>query len=437
MQCAETTTVSPFGLFKKKPSDIASADHSIPTSATDTLSIQQAQDLLQRLESAKVKELSASLAHIKESAVESLKVIDALAKDMDRENIKLEDVEQRLKSVVEHSKRTVVSSLKREASVELPFPQSANDAKKFKERFESMMKRFGEVSGSHSKVLNTFMKKHSGKMKEEFEFLTKLLNETRAIISEFDRNREPIIRCGNMLNTALQKVSSIKLAEASARNLEREIENVERELKKLESELAALSASKEYEQASISMREIAEAEKKQEEFHAKIRDLFSHLSRAFTKYSYGITKETERRLKTMSDEPWQIMYEKDVMPYSSLLLEIRRSIDSGQIQLKDSDKALQYINTILEILPDLQQKAQTIKTEIDSFQQLNIEIVYRVKGLEQKLMQHTEELARSRQELEQQRRQAKEKTEEVNAILRKAADILVELTGQKYSLRYD
>jgi hypothetical protein len=429
--------VSPFGLFKKKPGDIASADHSIPTPATDTLSIQQAQDLLQRLESAKVKELSASLAHIKESAVESLKVIDALAKDMDRENIKLEDLEQRLKSVVEHSKRTVVSSLKREASVELPFPQSANDAKKFKERFENMMKRFGEVSGSHSKVLNSFMKKHSGKMKEEFEFLTKLLNETRAVISEFDRNREPIIRCGNMLNTALQKVSSIKLAEASARNIEREIEDIERELKKLESELAALSASKEYEQASISMREIAEAEKKQEGFHAKIRDLFSHLSRAFTKYSYGITKETERRLKTMSDEPWQILYEKDVMPYSSLLLEIRRSIDSGQIQLKDSDKVLQYINTILETLPDLQHKAQTIKTEIDSFQQLNIEIVYKVKGLEQKIMQYTEELARSRQELEQQRRQAKDKTEEVNAILRKAADILVELTGQKYSLRYD
>jgi Skp family chaperone for outer membrane proteins len=433
----ERTTVSPFGLFKKKPSDIASADHSIPTPATDTLSIQQAQDLLQRLESAKVKELSASLADIKESAVESLKVIDALAKDMDRENIKLEDLEQRLKSVVEHSKRTVVSSLKREASVELPFPQSANDAKKFKERFENMMKRFGEVSGSHSKVLNAFMKKHSGKMKEEFEFLTKLLNETKAIVSEFDRNREPIIRCGNMLNTAMQKVSSINLAEASARNIESEIGDIERELKKLESELAALSASKEYEQASISMREIAEAEKKQEEFHAKIRDLFSHLSRAFTKYSYGITKETERRLKTMSDEPWQILYEKDVMPYSSLLMEIRRSIESGQIQLKDSDKALQYINTILEILPDLQHKAQTIKTEIDSFKQLNIEIVYKVKGLEQKIMQYTEELARSRQELEQQRRQAKDKTEEVNAILRKAADILVELTGQKYSLRYD
>jgi DNA repair exonuclease SbcCD ATPase subunit len=429
--------VPPFGLFKKKPSDTGSVDHSVARPATETLSIEQAQDLLQRLESAKVKELSASLVRIKESAVESLTAIDGLAKDMDRENIKLEGLEQKLKSVVEHSKRTVVLSLKREASLELPFPQSANDAKKFKERFENMMKRFGEVSGSHSKVLNAFMKKHSGKMKEEFEFLTKLLNETRAIISEFDRNREPIVICSNMLNTALQKVSSIKLAESSAKNIERKIEDIERELKKLEGELTTLSASREYGQASISVRDKAEAEKKQEEFHTKIRDLFSHLSRAFTKYSYGITKDTERRLKIMSDEPWQILYEKNVVPYSSLLLEIRRSIDNGQIQLKDSDKALQYIDTILETLPELQYKAQTIKTEIDSYLQLNIEIVYKVKGLQQKIIEQTEELTSSRQDLEQQRRQAKDKKEEVDDILRRAGDILAQLTGQKYSLRYD
>jgi hypothetical protein len=430
--------VPPFGLFKKKPSDIPSAEQSVPTTpATDRLTIQQAQDLLQGLESVKVKRLSASLARVKESAVESLKVIDTLAKDMDRENIKLEGMEQRLKSVVEHSKKTVVSSLKREAYLELPLPQSANDAKRFKERFENMMKRIGEVSGSHSKVLNAFMKKHSGKMKDEFEFLSKLLDETREIISEFDRNREPIIRCGNMLNTALQKISSIKLTESSAKNLEKEIEDIERELNKLESELAAISGSKEFEQASITMRNIAEAEKKRDEFHAKIKDLFSHLSRAFTKYSYGITKETEQRLKTMSDEPWEILYEKNVVPYSSLLLEIRRSIDTGKIQLKDSDKVLQYLDTIIESLPDLQDKAQALKMEVDSFRQLNIDIVYKFKGLEEKIVQNTEVLVRSRQDLEQQRRQAKDKKEEVDAILKEAGEILAELTGKNYSLKYD
>jgi DNA repair exonuclease SbcCD ATPase subunit len=432
----ETIIVPPFGLFKRKSADTPSVEQSIPTPSNDILSIQQAQDLLQSLESVKMQELSARLIRIKESAGESLEVIDTLAKEMDRENIKLEGLEQRLKSVVEHSKKTVVSSLKREASIELPLPQSANDVKKFKERFETMMKRFGEVSGSHSKVLNAFMKKHAGKIKGEFEFLTKLLNETRAITTEFDQNRAPIIKCGNMINTALQKISSIELAESAVKNIEQEIEVIKRELNTLESELATVSGSKEFEQAAISARKIAEAEKKQEEFHIQIRDLFLHLSRAFTKYSYGITKETEQRLKTMSDEPWRIFYEKDIAPYSILLLEIHRSIDTRKIQLKDSDRVLQYLQTILESLPDLQHKAHAFKTDVDLVRHHNTDVIYKVKELEEKIMQHTEALARSRQNLEQHRRQAENKKKEVDVILREAADTLAELTDRKYSLKY-
>lgn len=432
-----TITVPPFGLFKKKPSDIPPAEQSIPMPTADRLSIHQAQDLLESLECAKVKELSTSLSRIRESAIRSLAVINTLAKDMDREKIKLEGLEIRLKSVVEHSKRTVVSSLKREASSELPVPQTANDAKKFKERFENMMRRFSEVSGSHSKVLNAFMKKHSGKMREEFDQLTKLLSDTREIIADFDEKRKPIIKCDNMLNTALQKVSSIKTAEASAKKIEDEIRDIETELKSLETELASLRGSQEYEQASTILRNIAEAEKKQEEFHANIKDLFSHLSRAFTKYSYGITKETERRLKTLSEEPWKLFYEGNASPYSSLLQEIQKSIVSGQIQLKDSEKVLQYVDIILESLPDLQHKAKTIKTEIDSFREANIEVVYKVKGIEQQISQHTEELARSRQELEQQMRQSKDKAEEVSAILNQTGEILAELSGRKFYLTFD
>ncbi|MFL6512959.1 MAG: hypothetical protein ACJ70X_08435 [Nitrososphaera sp.] len=405
--------------------------------AGEGLTIAQAQDLLERLECARVKELSVSLIEVKQSALESLKVLDTLAKDMEKESIKLEGLEQRLKSVVEHSRRTVVSSLKREASLELPDPQSASDIKKFKDRFESMMKRFGEVSGSHSKVLNAFMKKHSGKMKEEFEHLTKLLNETRAIIAEFDQKREPMITCQNILNSALQKASSIKVTESSAKNIEAEIEKIKRELERLERQVGSLLESKQYEQASINIRLLTEAEKKKEEFDERIRDLFSHLSRAFTRYSYGITRETERRLRILSDEPWQILYEENIAPYSSILTQIRQSIEDGQIQLKDSDKVLQYLDTVLRSLPELQSNARIIKSEIDSFQLVDVQIVYHVKDLEGSVIQYREELERSRRNLEQRRRQAKEKIEEVDAILKRAREILVQLTGQNYSLRYE
>jgi hypothetical protein len=426
----------PFGLFRKKESEAPAERPAIAMPAAGTLSIQQAQDLLRRIESARVQELSARLAQLKESAAQSLKIIEGLANDMEHENIKLEGIEQRFKSVAENARRTVVSTLRREASTELPLPQSANDAKKFKERFEAMMNRFGEVSGSHSKVLNAFMKKRAGKMKDEFEALTKLLNETRAAMSEFEKKRAPIVKCSGILNTASQKASSIRSAEFSVQNIENEIGRIGSGLEGLRSELGALKASQEFGQAQAAAQKAGEAEMHEEQFHAQLTGLFSHASRAFTKYSYGLTKETEARLQMMSDEPWKMLYQNDVSPYSSLLLEIRKSIDSGKIQLKDSDKILHYLDVILNSLPELQSRAQALRGETDSLRRIDSSLVDRAKELEEKVAQHEGELAKGRQNMEQQKHQIAEKGSEIDVLLKEAGEILADLVGQKYSLEY-
>ncbi|MGI0047974.1 MAG: hypothetical protein ACREAW_00395 [Nitrososphaera sp.] len=426
----------PFGLFKKKESEAPAEWPAIAVPAAGALSIQQAQDLLRSIESARVQELGARLAQVKESAAQSQKIIEGLAKDMEHEKIKLEGVEQRFKSVAENAKKTVVSTLRREATTELPLPQSANDAKKFKERFEAMMNRFGEVSGSHSKVLNAFMKKHASKMKDEFEALTKLLNETRGAMSDFEQKRAPIVKCGGILNTASQKASSIRSAESSVQSIENEIARIGSELEGLKSELGELRSSPEFWQAQAAAQKAGEAEMQEEQFHVQLTDLFSHVSRAFTKYSYGLTKETEARLQMMSDEPWKMFYENDVSPYSSLLLEIRKSIDSGKIQLKDSDKILHYLDVILNSLPELQDRAKALKAETDSMHRIDSGPVDRARELEDRVTQHEEELAKSRQNLEQQKRQIAEKGSEVDALLKEAEGILADLAGQKYSLEY-
>lgn len=426
----------PFGLFKKKESEAPAERPAIAAPAAGALSIQQAQDLLRNIESARVQELGARLAPVKESVAQSLKIIEGLANDMEREKIKLEGVEQRFKSVAENSRKTVVSTLRREASTELPLPQSANDAKKFKERFEAMMNRFGEVSGSHSKMLNAFMKKRAGKMKDEFEALTKLLNETRGAISDFEQKRAPIVKCSGILNTASQKTSYIRSAEASVQNIENEIVRIGIELEGLESELGALKASPEFGQAEALAQKAGKAEAQEEQFHTQLTDLFSHVSRAFTKYSYGLTKETEARLQMMSEEPWKMFYESDVSHYSSLLLEIRKSIDSGKIQLKDSDKILHYLDIILNSLPELQNRAKALKAETDSLRRFDSSLVDTASELKDRIVQHEEELAKSRQNLEQQRRQITEKGSEVDVLLNEAGEILAGLAGQKYSLEY-
>lgn len=426
----------PFRLFKKKGSEAPAERPAIAVPAAGTLSIPQAQDLLRSVESARVKELAARLGPVKESAAQSLRIIEAVAIEMEREKIKFEDLEQRFKSVAENSKRTVVSTLKREASTELVLPQSANDAKKFKERFEAMMNRFGEVSGSHSKMLNAFMKKHASKIKDEFEALTELLNETKSAISDFEQKRAPIVKCSGILNTASQKASTVRSAEASGQNIENEISRTNDRLEELKKELGTLKSSPEFRQAEAVAQKAGEAEMQEEQFHAQLTDLFSHASRAFTKYSYGLTKETESRLQMMSDEPWKMLYESDISPYSSLLLEIRKSINSGTIQLKDSDKILNYLDVILNSLPELQGKAQALKAKKDSLRRIDNSPVSRAREIEEKILQHEEELAKGRQNQELLKRQTAEKNAEVGSLLKEASEILADLTGQKYSLEY-
>lgn len=426
----------PFKFFKKKESEEPVERPTVAAPEAGALSIQQAQELLHNIESAMVQELAARLSPVKQSAAQSLQAIGALANDMEHEKLKLEGLEQRYRSVAENTKRTVISSLRREAATELPQVQSANDAKKFKERFEAMMNRFGEVSGSHSKVINAFMKKHASRMKEEFEALTELLNKTRAAISEFDSRRAPIVKCSSILNTASQKASSIMVSEASMQSIENDIKRIQTELEGLKSELETLRASPEFGQAQAMAQKVADAEAQEEQFHAQLTDLFSHVSRAFTKYSYGLTKETETRLQMMSDEPWKMFDEVDTSPYSTLLQEIRKSIESGNIQLKDSDKILHYLDTIVNSLPELQSKAQALKAQLDSLRQNDSGLVDRVSELEARIRQHEEEAAKGRQDIEQLRRQIAEKSSELTSQLKEASSILEGLAGQKYALEY-
>jgi cell division septum initiation protein DivIVA len=219
-------------------------------------------------------------------------------------------------------------------------------------------------------------------------------------------------------------------------NIENEVKRVQTELESLKKELETLRASPEFSQVQAMAQKAADAETQVEQFHSQLIDLFSHVSRAFTKYSYGLTKETEARLQMMSGEPWKMFEEADISPYVILLQDIRKSIDSGKIQLKDFDKVLQYLDVIISSLPELQDKALALKVQADSLRQGNGNLVSMVSELEDKIMQHEEEVAKGMQEAEQQRRQIAEKSGELASHLKEASSILEELAGQKYVLEY-
>lgn len=422
----------PFGLFRKKyRQEDASGPVAVDAPAAGEISIRQAQVLLQKLEDTKAQELAALLSPVRDAVAGSLRVLATIADEMDREKVKLEDLEKRFGSSIENAKRAVVSALRREAGAELPAVQTAGGAKKFRERLEATMSRFGEVSGSHHRMLNYFMKKRAGMMKEEFEVLEGLLKETKSALAGFEQERAPAVRCAGALNTMQQKLASISAGEATVRDTEGRTAALEAELAGMKAELDKMKETAEFAQAAAAAARVADARLRQEQFRKQVSELFSHVSKALAKYSYGVSKETEKRLKVMAEEPWQVF--DNPAPYTPLLQEIRRSAGSGQLQLKDAEKVAQHIDAILAALPGLEASARAIEGELAA-DAGDERIAQGARDLEDRIAQHEEEIARSRQAAEQQRRQLAERDAEIGSLLEQASTSLLEITGRRYTI---
>jgi hypothetical protein len=298
-----------------------------------------------------------------------------------------------------------------------------------------MLHRFGEVSGSHSKMLNYFLKKHAAGMKDEFEVLDSAFKDVKAAMSAFDQERAPQVRCAGLLNTVSQKASSAKTDELAAQAASERAGALAAELAALKEELAMLEGSQEFAQARAAVDRLAGAEKRQEEFRTRVAEMFSHVSRALSKYSYGVSKETERRLRTLSEEPWAALGE-DMEPYSSLLAEVYKSVVSGQIPLKDSDRVLAQLASIQSALPQLQAESRAISAEMAVQRQGDMGAVRKANELRAKIAQHEEGIAGERQSEEQLKRQAAQTRAEVDGLLKEVSDALFSLTGRRYAVSY-
>ena len=428
----------PFGLFKKKENNVYETKNNTTAGdyfySRDSLAISEALVLLQHAESEKVRALVKDLLPIKKSVRESLESIAKIADNLERENIKLEEL--RFKPIVENSKRTVAASLKREASSELPLSESMQDIKKFNDRLESIMNRFGEVSNSHNRVMNIFMKKYAGKLTSEFEKLSSLLKDTKSLMAEFEEENAAIMKCIDILNLLSQKTALMKTDKNRIENVYKEIEILKSKLDQSKAQLSSLEKSIHFKESCHNIEKIDTVKKEEQELHKHMLDLYSHASRAFIRYSYGMTKDTISRLKVLTDEPWKIFdNDEDISIYTSLLIEIQKAINSSNIKLKDSQKVLYYMDIIIKSLPKYQHEIKAINLRLKALQESKDGIVVnKATDLREYINYYNSKLDDLKQSSDNMERQTTENNSECGTLVKQIEDCMFEITGKKYSL---
>jgi hypothetical protein len=445
------------GLFKRKDKKspevgqgAARIQSDVMNDNSNRLTISNALDLLEKMEKEKVGDMSRSLIHIRQSLENSLLSVGRLAEEMENEKVKVE--EEKFKPSVESSRKILVSSLKKEVSSDFPTPTSVSEAKKFQERLQSLMERFGDVSGSHSKVLTTFMKKHTGKIKGEFDTISSLEKRTKKIMEYFEEDRLPIADCAKVLTKTSQMVDSVRRQEVELQKVKDEISRLEAESKDLARKLDDVERSSDFESASKTLQDIKLAQYEEKEFHKYLGDLLSPVSRALAKYSYGTSKSTSSRLQILMKTPWKIFEQSkeekmdfgqlqesqsgDLDSYKFLLAEVYKAVSTGKITLKDSDKTVKHFEHIVESLPSLSKRSKLIYDRLKSLENKKDNPVISIsEDLRMKLRNTKVALDNHRLYLERLENEINDKrNNQVRSMVTECEECLSTVTGRKFVL---
>jgi len=289
--------------------------------------------------------------------------INIIAEDLDAEVINTE--EEKLMPLVQNTKNTIVRALKRESSNVLPIPKTFEDFVKYRDSVEASINRFGEVTSSHSRIVNTFMKKHANNLRGELKRISdsseKLTDEYNQVTDE----KKMIERCKINLLGMHYKIDEINKTSIKIKNLDQKIIQLKEGKDRKDKEISSIKSSSDYNKCLKYLQEKEEIDKKRKKSINDLYEISNHLTKAANKYSYGLSRGTVEKIDTIVNKPSEIVSKPNMSEYITLLKDIKESVRSNKIVLKDSIKVLQYFDTLMDELPKFKAEIKELDSRVD------------------------------------------------------------------------
>jgi hypothetical protein len=363
-----------FNFFKRKGKDTSKLNskqndvqinQSVPPSQNleNRLTIEDAQSLLNRMEDGLTRNLLTDLDKTFQDTNLIFQHINFIAEDLKNEEIEVE--EEKLAPLVKNTKNTIVRALKRESSSILVTPRNFEEFIKFKESLDSSINRFGEVTSSHSRIVNTFMKKHANSLRGDLKKISDISEKLSDEFGELSAERKIIEECRLNLLTLKDNLDEKQKSEKILYAIDSNIIKIDEKIKRKENEISDLKASSEYSKAIKYLHEKGHIDEEKKLLIEKLNRISSHLTKAANKYSYGLTKTTIDKIDTIVNNPSEIAYKPDISDYLNLVKEMKDSVSTNKIILKDASKIMQYFDLLTDELPKFKNEILKLDSKIE------------------------------------------------------------------------
>lgn len=348
-----------FGFFKRKTSD----NFHEKKSQTDSIQTVTDKELLEIIEKEKKlleRDLISDLEPTRRSVIECLDRLRTSADDLEEQELKVENPQ--FESLINNSKRILITSIKKESYIDSSEINDYENAVKFKNNLELLINRFGQVGDSHNRILNEFMRKQLNKLKNEFDNLSSLLKQVTKILSVKESEINKNIACRDDLIMFKEKLTERKDKQDRLLELTDEATTIDKNIESSKREYDDFHESEEFLNTTNTLEKINNRKMEIGRFERNLINMVSNLSRPITKFSYLASKETQGRLALIQNQPLEIFGDKS--RYIQLFGELRKQVVDKSIQIKDPEKTIHQIDEIVNSLPSLSVELKNLKEEL-------------------------------------------------------------------------
>ena len=361
-----------------------------------------------------------------------------IAIDLERDKLKVDDMDVHLRRLVERGKKEVISIIKKESVVELPEINSYEDVKDFNIISGKMLKKIGDALGRHSVPINVFAKKYASKLKDDLKTMTDRNDEITTLISNYTELETKAEQLADTMN---------KIAESKKLiiNLGKEKEIDKKNIKNLENQIVGNQKDIESIKNSDNYKQFVEINKKldsmsdiKNQIKNEIEQQFTKISRPLNKYVYvsSLDKPQKKLLEDLIARPYDVLIDANRQDIVQILESTKNGVQSGSVSVKDSNKSLSQIDETLSLLSSFIEKISGFHRSKDDIEhKLSVFDSEQLRQKESILHKHEDNKSNLESKIKSTEKELADTTELIPKWLKLLESVLNQISAVQYTIR--
>ncbi|HET6517710.1 MAG TPA: exonuclease SbcC [Nitrosopumilaceae archaeon] len=365
-----------WGKKKEKPQEA----ETIPSEKHILLS--EVDKITKEIKSLREKTLISEYKSFQKKINDQLKELLRIAKELEKDDLKTDDIDKHLKTIVMRGKRQVISTINKEATINFNKIKSYDDVVQYNKEISQVLKKIGDVLGRQTRVIHIFAKKYADKLKNILSTLDSDAKELHTILDNFKKLEENIISISNNLSQINKIGDDKKNAQKRLQELNSNKTSLIKKIESLQNEIEELKKSNEYSQFQKIKMNIDNMKTEKSKIRNDIDQQFTKISRPLTKYGYvsSLDKPQKILMDKLIQNPFDVLTQENKSDIIVILQSARKGVQSGTVSVKDVEKSILYLDETTEALgnfinriSEFNSKKQKLKKELEIFNMSKLE----------------------------------------------------------------